>query len=328
MSTAVTVFNPGQLPAFARKGELSAVAKALMGGGNSTGKRLSVKGGVFRLMNDGKEIAAIEERFIDVVVVNAAPKISRTFYEGTYDDANPAPPVCWSADGDRPDAKVQSPQSPNCANCPQNQKGSGQGDTRACRFSQRLAVVLANDMEGDVLQLQLAATSIFGKAEGENRPMQDYARWLAAQGIDPTMLITRLKFDTKVQMPKLFFKPMRWLTDDEFAITAEQGKSPDAIKAVELTVTEMDGVKVAAPAAFAGTPPKAAKPAAKPAPEEEDAEPPAPPPKAAKPAAKPAPQEEEEPDAPAPVVRPKATPKPNAVPAASSLSATLESWDD
>ena len=36
---------------------------------------------------------------------------------------------------------------------------------------------------GDVMQLQLAATSIFGKADGEKRPLQEHARWLGAQGV-------------------------------------------------------------------------------------------------------------------------------------------------
>lgn len=325
----VAIFNPSaNLPAFARKGELSAVAKALAGGAQQTGHRLSVKGGVFRLIVDGKEIAAMDERYIDVVIVNAAPKISRTYFEGTYDDANPAPPACWSADGDKPDASVKTKQSPTCATCPKNVKGSGTGDTRACRFSQRVAVVLANDMEGHVMQLSLAATSIFGKAEGDNRPLQEYARWLTAQGVDPTMVITRLKFDTTVQMPKLFFKPMRWLTDDEFATTKAKGESEDAIKAITMTVSQTDGV-VATPVAFAGTKPKALAapaPAARPA---EDDEPPAPAPKATKPAtkAKPAPLPPEDDEAPAPTVRETAKVVTN-VPAASGLAATLAAWDD
>ena len=44
----LTTFNPAQLPAFARKGELSEIAKALTGGGTGTSmKRISTKGGVF-----------------------------------------------------------------------------------------------------------------------------------------------------------------------------------------------------------------------------------------------------------------------------------------
>lgn len=179
------------------------------------------------------------------------------------------PPRCWSADGEKPDAKVQDPPSVTCAACPNNIKGSGQGESRACRFSQRLAVVLANDMEGDILQLTLPATSIFGKEEADNRPLQAYAKWLAAQSIGPDMVVTRMKFDTKSESPKLFFKPMRWLTDEEHVACADQGKKPEAIRAVTMTVAQTDGVK---PIALEGKPPKAkAKP--EPAEEEEVAEP-------------------------------------------------------
>ena len=327
----VAIFNPAQLPAFAKKGAVSEIAKALAGGAGQTGKRISIKGGVFRLIVDGKEVAAIEERHMDVAIVNAAPKVSRTFYMGTYNEANPTPPTCYSKDGTVPDASVKNPQAKSCATCPQNVAGSGQGDSRACRYSQRLAVVLANDMEGDVMQLSLAATSLFGKADGDNRPMQEYARWLTAQGVDPTMVVTRLKFDTKAPTPKLFFKAVRWLTDDEFALMQEKGQSPEALKAIDLTVAQTDGVEAPAPAAFVapGQPPKAAKPAPAPvAQDEEDDEPPPPPAKvtrakAAKPAPAPAADEEDEPQ-----VRKPAAAAPSAVPAASGLAKTLAEWDD
>jgi hypothetical protein len=267
----VALFNPSQVPAFAKTGELSAVAKALAGGGGGGGgKRISIKGGVFRLIADGKEVAAIEDRFLDVVIVNAAPKISRTFYMKAYDPDTPAGPDCWSADGDKPDPTATSKQSDTCATCPQNVKGSGAGESRACRFSQRVAVVLANDIEGDVLQLTLPAQSIFGKEEGDNRPLQAYSRWLIAQNIGPDMVVTRMKFDTKAQSPKLFFKPMRWLTDDEHETCVRQGKTDDATKAVTMTVAQTDKV-TAPPVALEGKPP-AAKPKAKPKAEVEDEE--------------------------------------------------------
>ena len=329
----IAVFNPAQLPAFARKGELSSIAKALAGGASQAGKRISIKGGVFRLIAEGKEVASVEDRHLDVVIVNAAPKVSRTYYAAEFDESKPGAPDCWSQDGDKPDASLKNPQHSNCANCPMNAKGSGKGDSRACRFNQRLAVLLANDVEGDVMQLSLAATSIFGKAEGDNRPLQEYARWLTAQGIDPTMLITRLKFDTKAPVPKLFFKAMRWLTDDEFATTQEKGQSEDAIKAITMTVSQTDGVgAVAAPAAFAGTPPKAAKAAPAPVVEsddEDEAPPPAPKPKAKK--AVPAPvveADEDEAPAPEPTVRAAAPKAKASVAPASGLAATLSEWDD
>ena len=246
-------FNAGQVPAFARKGELSSLAKSLSGGTGGGGKRISIKGGVFRLMADGKEITSIDDRHLDVVIVNAAPKISRTFYAGTYEEGSTKGPDCWSADGEKPDASIDEPQSHDCASCPMNVKGSGQGDSKACRFSQRLAVVLANDVGGDVMQLTLAATSIFGKEEGDKRPLQAYARYLAAQNINPETLVTRMRFDTKAAVPKLFFQPMRWLTDDEYAICAKKGQSTEAKQAVTMTVAK----KKEEPLQLAGEKPKA-----------------------------------------------------------------------
>lgn len=324
----VALFSGANVPAFARKGELSEIAKALTGGGSAGGKRISIKGGVFRLLVDGKQVAAIDERFLDVVVVNAAPKIGRTFYLKQYDPESPAGPDCWSADGEKPDPSASNPQSQRCVDCSKNVKGSGQGESKACRFSQRLAVVLANDIEGDVMQLQLPATSIFGKAEGENHPLQSYARFLAAQGVSPETLVTRMRFDTQSESPKLFFKPMRWLTEDEYATALEQGASPEAKQAVTMTVAQTDKV---APMQLEGKPPVKAKVAA-PAVEEEEEEPapPAPrrgrPPKAKaepEPVVEAAPEVEEE--AP-PVVRKEAA---QPAPAAKSKLAQLAAeWDD
>jgi hypothetical protein len=189
-------------------------------------------------MADGKEITSIDDRHLDVVIVNAAPKISRTFYASQYVEGETKGPDCWSADGDKPDASIEAPQANDCASCPMNVKGSGQGESKACRFSQRLAVVLANDVQGDVMQLTLAATSIFGKEEGDKRPLQAYARYLAAQNINPETLVTRLRFDTKAAVPKLFFQPVRWLEDDEYAVSIKKGASTEAKMAVTMSVSK------------------------------------------------------------------------------------------
>jgi hypothetical protein len=177
-----------------------------------------------------------------------------------------------------------------------NVKGSGQGESKACRFSQRLAVVLANDVQGDVMQLTLAATSIFGKEEGDKRPLQAYARYLAAQNINPETLVTRLRFDTKAAVPKLFFQPVRWLEDDEYEVAVKKGESVEAKMAVTMSV---------------------AKPAEK-APQLEGK----------KPSLKAEPKAEEA-EVDEPEKRKPAT-KASAVPAkkASSLASTVEEWDD
>ena len=108
-----------------QRGELSAMAKALAGGGGGGGKRISIKGGVFRLVAGGKEVAAIDERYLDVVLVNAAPKVSRVFYMKKYDANEVAAPDCWSADGVTPSPDSENKQASRCDECAQNIAGSG-----------------------------------------------------------------------------------------------------------------------------------------------------------------------------------------------------------
>ena len=324
----ITLFNSSNVPAFARNNELSDTAKALTGGGAGLStKRISIKGGVFRLVAGGKEITSIEDRHLDVIIVRAAPKVSRIFYAGAYNADAIVRPDCWSNDGEKPDASITAPQGATCMGCPQNEAGSGNGNSRACRFQQRLAVVLANNPEGDVLQLTLPATSIFGKEDGDKRPLQAYARFLAAQTppVNPEQIVTRMKFDTKAEAPKLFFAPTRWLTDDEYPIAVSQGDSDDAKKAVTLTVAQADGVK-APPMTIPGAAPKpVAKPMGEMMDEDDTAAMAAV--KAAKPKAKakaePVAEAEDEPE-----VR-KETAKAAAVPAKKSKLADIVSdWDD
>ena len=324
----VSLFNPSQVPAFARNAELSATTLALAGGAGPSGvKRVSIKGGVFRLLSAGKEIAAIDERYLDVIIVKAAPKVSRVFYAGSYDkDAAASAPDCTSADGEKPDAGVKNKQASSCAQCPQNISGSGTGQSRACRYQQRLAVVLANNPEGDVLQVTLPATSIFGKEDGGKRPLQAYARYMAAQTppVNLDTIVTRMKFDTKAESPKLVFEAARWLTDEEYTAAQEQSASDAAAKAVSATPAAVDGAAVA-PLAIEGK-----RPAPKPAVEdEEEAEVLATattPSKKAK--AKPEPVAEET-EGEEPEVRKAAAAKPTAVPAKKSKLADIVSdWDD
>lgn len=310
-------FNPAQVPDFARNNTLSETALALTGGGVGSTKRISIKGGVFRLVSGGKEMAAIDERFLDVVVVKAAPKVSRIFYAGKWDaNAQPTAPDCWSNDGETPDHTARNKQASSCINCPQNQAGSGQGNSRACRYNMRLAVVLANDMGGDVLQLTLPATSIFGKEDGDKRPLQAYARFLALQSppINPEQIVTRMRFDTASESPKLFFMPMRWLTNEEYAVVADQANTPDAQRAVIMTVAQVDGIK-SQPAALPGK-----SPVVQDAGDEEEA--PAPQPKAKKAKAQVVEAEADEPE-----LRKEAA-KPSAVPAKKNLADIVDDWDD
>jgi hypothetical protein len=208
-------------------------------------------------------MASIEDRHLDVIVVKAAPKVSRVFYAKSYDADNITGPDCWSNDGEKPDPSIKASQSETCMTCKQNIAGSGQGNSRACRYQQRLAVMLADNPD-DILQLTLPATSIFGKEDGDKRPLQAYVRHLALASppVDVEKIVTRMKFDTKAESPKLLFAPVRWLTTVEYELSKAKGNSQEAMDAIRMTVAQADGVKPKAPPlALAGTPPVEAKPA-------------------------------------------------------------------
>jgi len=270
----------GNLPSYLRTMQMDSTTKALMGG--SQAKRISIRGSVFRMIVVGQEIAKSDERYMQVVVAAAAPSHSRTFYAGVYEEGEKVLPACFSNDGIKPDAESEKPQAKNCASCPQNIAGSGQGNSRACRFSHRLAVVLANDIEGDVYQVVIPATSLFGKPEAGNLPLEAYTRYLAGHGVPITAVVTEMKFDTDSATPKLFFKAVRPLEESEWLIVQEKGKTQDAHNAITFTPGKTDG-------ATPGVIPKEI-PKASPAPvveeEEEEATPPIKPPiKRAKPEA-------------------------------------------
>jgi len=241
------------LPDYLRS-EPDEMTKRLAGG--NAGKSISTEGGVFRMIVGGDEIAKNEDRSMNMVFVNAAKDVSRTYYVGAYVKGEAASPVCASGDGKTPDPSIKNPQSKSCATCPQNVAGSGQGDSRACRFNQRFAVILEHDLSGNVYRLQLPATSIFGKPEGDKMPMQAYARFLSGHGVPLSGIVTEARFDTSVSVPVLKFRAVRPLSREELAVARSQGASDDARQAIEFKLAPPK--EQAAPA----LPPAFAKPAA------------------------------------------------------------------
>ena len=218
---------------------------AIAGNGGSQTKRLSIKGGVFRKMSGGKEIGAIEDRHMSVIIVKMAHSASRTFYSQGYKEGEKVSPACWSNDGQAPDAEVKTPQGKTCATCPHSAKNSGANGTgTACRLSWRLAVVLPNDPSGDVMQLVLPATSCFGKEDNGRWPFRPYIQKLADNNVSASRLITKMAFDTKSPTPKLLFSPVSAVDAGDLEVLARQAKSNAAEQAIKLTVFQVDSSDV------------------------------------------------------------------------------------
>jgi len=234
-----------EVPAYLKRAGLDDLTKSLAG--NTGLKRISIRGGVFRMMVNGEEITKNEGRAMNVVIVNGGKNIARQFYAGKYVAGESSAPDCWSNDGKTPDVSVEEPQADTCEGCPQNIKGSGQGDSRACTFKQRLAVLLADDIDGDVFQLVLPAKSIFGRDDLDKMPFQQYAKYVGAQGKSINTLVTELRLDSNSDTPKLTFKPVRYLSEQEWETAKEKGDSPAARSAVMQTPAAIDGVKANKP---------------------------------------------------------------------------------
>ena len=258
------------IPAHLQKGPLDALTKSLMG--SSETKRISIRGNIFRMIVGGQEVAKNEDRAMDMVIIRAAEHTSRSYYAGTFVEGSNALPDCWSTDGNKPDPQVKSPQFSNCANCPMNAAGSGQGTSKACRYSRRLAVLLGNDIENsDVYQLVLPAQSIFGKGDNGKMPLGQYAKFIGGHGLSVSSVVTEMRFDTSSATPKLTFRAVRPLNVEEMAIAIEKGNSEEAVNAVTYNPAQIDRGAAAAPQAepakqdpelFRDLPSRGAKPAA------------------------------------------------------------------
>jgi hypothetical protein len=242
----VTLFK-NNLPDYLKEVQLDDVTKALSGGGS---KRISLRGSKFRLVVNGDEVSTSKNDKMEIVIVNAAKDVARQFYAKSYNKDEITAPDCWSNDGIAADKSIEKPQHHNCAECPQNIKGSGQGESRACRHFRRLAVALAHDLHGDVYQLQLASKSIFGKGDLDHMPFDQFAKYVGSQGYNLNTLVTEMRFDEDSDTAKLFFRPVRFLQKDEWQSAVQLGNTPAAKSAVQMTVYQTDSTpKLSAPKA-------------------------------------------------------------------------------
>lgn len=186
-----------------RVGVPSVLAQSLGGGigGGEAIPRISIKGSRFRIV-EGSTETVLDTTTIDVVVVGANPRLSKTWYAKAWTpESEPSSPDCFSMDGVSPDASSAEPQNDLCASCPQNAWGSKvtpQGkQIKACSDQKRLAVVAADDPTGPIYLLQVTPAALQG--------LGSYQKELSHRGIPAEIVRTRLSFDTAASFPKLKF---------------------------------------------------------------------------------------------------------------------------
>ena len=173
--------------------EQTELAKSLITTQSINIPRISVNGkGAWEIKLGSVVQSSGEAKYLDVVIVGVAPKISRLFYEDEYGSDAVKPPDCWSNDREKPSSANKNPQAHMCNGCPKNIKGAG---GRKCRFHRRLAVVRAEKVDGEVYQMQLSATSIFPPTDGNKMAFNGYLKYLDLNGTSIDRVVTRMYFD-------------------------------------------------------------------------------------------------------------------------------------
>lgn len=248
----LTIFKQQGAVSTAAKRELSDLAKSLATTSNV--RRIATNtNGTFKRIVNGEQIGKAIRGEFNAIIVDALPKVSRTFYAGKYDpDAKPTLPDCWSNLGDKPEAAAGNPQASNCASCPQNVVGSGEnGKGRACRFQRRIAIMLEGDDSGDVYQFNVPAKSLFGKGSGNVHPFESYVKFLIANGESPDTVLTNIAYNLDAETMELQFTPMRGLFDNEYELVKAARNDPATRQMIVLTVAAQDQAGERAKAAAA-----------------------------------------------------------------------------
>jgi len=255
------------LPDFLQTAGVSDLTKQLAG--KSGVPRIVPKNGIFRKVVGGEEMGKVKGA-IETIIVNASPKVGRIFYAKQWTpEAEPSAPDCFSNDGQAPDASAANPQASRCDECQQNIKGSGMGNSKACRYSRRIAMTLVEDfgtsLEGRVYQMNLASKSLFGDSVGDNtHPFENYTKYLANNGKSLDYVVTEISFNEDNDNQSVLFTPLRYITKDQFEVTSKLGSKPEVQKLVVMTPYQADvsgrAPKLEAPKAQAAEAPEAPAP--------------------------------------------------------------------
>ena len=240
---------------------LDADTLAVSGESSKPLHRISLNGKKFRKMLGGEEVAVAPDEHLKVVIVKMAHTPSRTYYDKVYQEGVISSPVCWSSDSKVADENVPIAQAKSCSQCKNSIRGSGaNGIGTACKLSWRIAVVLANDLEGDIIQLVLPAMSCFGKERDSKWPFRPYIQMLANNSVSAGRVITKLEFDNEVKIPKLLFSPVAALKERQLEKLQQLSETPTALRAITLDVKLYNEVDSTRPTVqfdvFLDTPPE------------------------------------------------------------------------
>ncbi len=241
MTTTAVAATVAGLPAHLQQHVTQEAFDEFAGGVTSGFPIISYRGRTWRIRKGGEETVYLNMegeaiQSIEVVMLKSNPIPSKVFYDDKFTEGDSSPPKCWSANGVTPDVGVENPVAPVCAGCPNNVWGSKTTEngskTRLCADVRRCAVSFKHQLEEveagtrdlkdvDVLLLRIPPATL--------NPLKDYVeKVLKPKGVPPYVLITKIGFDTDVAYPKLTFKGLRFLTENEVATAMQLREGENA----------------------------------------------------------------------------------------------------
>ena len=210
---------------------------------------LSIRGSKWRIKIEGDETPLTNADTgeavpsLELVIIRAVEGLSKNFYAKKYVEGDDAAPDCYSIGGEFPDAGAASKQSESCAACPHNVWGSKITDegkkSKQCGDSKILAVTFPSDLENEALggpmMLRVPAASL--------KDLTRFGKAMKNQGYIPQQISMRVGFDMNASYPKLTFKAVRPMAQDEVNIIGELYDSDQVVSIIT------DGGTTSTPAA-------------------------------------------------------------------------------
>lgn len=197
-----------QLPAnLASRQRRSVIEDMTAGIGSSRGPHISIRGGRFWLVTAAGMETAVQTFHLDIVIVDANKHPAKVFFDGPYVQGQDVPPVCFSDNGTGPSTQSMEPQSPTCAICPWNARGSdttfsGQ-PTKACQDRKKVAAIIPDDPTVTVYEFQIPPGSVTNLKAYSNA-LREQPTNVAGRKLDVADVVTRVTFDPAKQFTMLF----------------------------------------------------------------------------------------------------------------------------
>lgn len=224
---------PTNLPAHLQNRNVpNLTARALEGLGASLPPHISIQGNQFTLIDASGNEQPMGPT-LEACIVDMADVMCKRYYENDWTPGSDEPPTCWSMNGLAPSRDAMTPQSPICASCPKNVRGSATSklsgaSIKACRDEKPMALL---SPQFPTMLFQLVLTP------GSFKNWSAYMKQFEQHQVNLADVLTQFSFQAKAN-GVLEFRPSAAIWIDQ--PTAEARDKALAVKATDALVGRLD----------------------------------------------------------------------------------------